>query len=135
MKICPKCRQTYFDNFQKCNSCGLFLQTVANSRILTQKSQPKIAQQVAASSVAQGQIEFRRQCRACKTVWHSLLAREKQISSSEKANCCGVISFCGNPSAQTQAVHNLEANRSEMARLRSCPKCGSANYDEGIISY
>ncbi len=81
--------------------------------------------------------EYQRQCQACGKVWHSLVSREKQIASDNKSNTCNVIAQgCGcNPAAQLQAKRNAEANQSEIANLKKCPQCGSANYNERIIDY
>lgn len=79
--------------------------------------------------------EYQRQCQSCGKMWHSLVAREKQIGQSEKANCCNSVAQCGNPAAQLQASGNLDRNRSELQRLRSCPDCGSANFNERIVDH
>ncbi len=86
--------------------------------------------------------EFQRQCQVCGKVWHSLVSREKQIESLQKANalqsCGAAMQTCGScgvigSGTQAQANRNLDANRSELARLKSCPQCGSANFNEKII--
>jgi len=71
----------------------------------------------------------------CGKVWHSLVARETQISRNEQANNCNVAAQCCNPAAQLQAKRNVEANQSELARLRQCPNCQSTNYHQVIIDH
>jgi|SRR5687767_1892798 len=80
-----------------------------------------------------GVREYRRTCRQCGKVWHSLVSRETQIKRSENAKVCNVIAQCCNPAAQLQASRNVDANRSEITRLRQCPICSSANYNEVIL--
>lgn len=80
-----------------------------------------------------GHKEYKRTCRSCSKVWHSLLSREDQIKRDEESNNCNVCAQCCNPSAQLQAKRNVEANQSELSRLKRCPECGSANYDEIIV--
>jgi hypothetical protein len=82
-----------------------------------------------------GTQEYRRTCMVCGKVWHSLVAREAQISRNEKANTCNAVGQCCNPAAQLQAKRNLEANQSEIAQLHQCPNCHSANYQEVIIDH
>lgn len=78
--------------------------------------------------------EYRRKCQMCGKVWHSLVQREAQIHSSQKAHACAAIGNCCGPSgAQLQASRNLDANTSELTRLRQCPSCGSANYTEILV--
>jgi len=79
--------------------------------------------------------EYRRVCSQCGTVWHSLVSRERQIEGSNKASGCNVCAQMCNPSAQLQASRNLEAGRSELTRLRQCPKCLSASYSEILITH
>ena len=77
--------------------------------------------------------EYRRTCNACGKMWHSLVSREQQIERDEKANNCQVCAQCCNPSAQLQAKRNVEANQSELSRLRACPECKSSNYNEEVV--
>lgn len=79
-----------------------------------------------------GPREYKRTCRSCGKVWHSLVSREEQIKRDEQSNNCNVCANCCNPSAQLQAKRNVEANQSELYRLKRCPECGSVNYDEII---
>ena len=88
--------------------------------------------------------EYQRQCQACGKVWHSLVTREKQIKSMEKSSslmaCGSAMQSCGScgqvgSSTNAQASRNLEANRSDLQKLRSCPDCGSANFNERIVDH
>ncbi len=77
--------------------------------------------------------EFRRQCRECRTTWHSLVEREKRITKDLKMNGCIQIMMCANPSAMQRSARNTNRTINELARLKICPKCNSKNYDETII--
>jgi hypothetical protein len=88
--------------------------------------------------------EYQRKCNACGKLWHSLISREKDIQRSQKSSsfiACGSAmqscSSCGQigSATQAQASRNIDASKSELQRLRSCPECGSANYQEWIIDH
>jgi hypothetical protein len=79
--------------------------------------------------------EYRRTCQQCGTIWHSLVSRENQISSSSQCSFCLMGTSIGNSGAYGQHQRNKQASESELDRLKKCPKCGSANYVEEIISY
>lgn len=77
--------------------------------------------------------EYRRTCRACGKVWHSLVDREAGIQADMKNALCD---FCMcSPSVTVQAKRNVAAQKSEISRLRSCPQCQSGVYDEEIVSH
>lgn len=88
--------------------------------------------------------EYQRQCTVCGKVWHSLVSREKEIKFSQVSDSmmgcgsglqsCGTCGIIGS-GTQAQASRNLDANTSELQKLRSCPECGSANFQERIINY
>lgn len=89
-------------------------------------------------------IEYRRTCQVCGKVWHSLPLREKQIESNVKTDagmmCGGAMQNCGTCGAlgggtAAQASRNLDANQSELQRLKSCPECSSVNYKEEVIEH
>jgi hypothetical protein len=87
--------------------------------------------------------EYKRKCKQCGKVWHSLVSREEQVKNSIKSSQCHKsVAACGMCSGNwlafgpaTQAERNIEASQSELDRLRKCPKCGSMNYKEEIITY
>ncbi len=85
-------------------------------------------------------FEYRRTCNRCGKVWHSLASRERQIEADERRNAwtqgagamsCGMCGATGLNTA-SQASRNIEAGRSELHRLRSCPDCLSSHYDQEI---
>lgn len=91
-----------------------------------------------------GPQEYRRRCNACGKVWHSLVAREEQIIQMQKSTSlmavgsamqgCGSCGTMGSgTSAQLQ--RNLDGQSSELHRLRSCPQCGSSDYNERIVAH
>lgn len=79
--------------------------------------------------------EYRRTCRVCGKVWHSLVKRENQIKRDTFLNACQGFNYCCNPGASLQANRNISANESEISRLRKCPECQSTNYSEEIIEH
>lgn len=78
--------------------------------------------------------EFKRTCKECKKVWHSLESREKQVQKDISINNLSVLgNCCCNPGAQLQAKRNVEANQDALSKLKQCPNCGSVNYKEEIL--
>jgi hypothetical protein len=91
-----------------------------------------------------GVSEYQRTCRSCNKVWHSLVSRENEIqiqmiadnflASGGALQQCGTCGMWGT-STLTQSTRNIDANNSELSRLRSCPNCQSHSYDEQIVQY
>lgn len=83
--------------------------------------------------------EYKRTCKECGKVWHSLVSREKEIKSSVNSNSCLQVSeamnCCGDMGAMAQAGRNVDAQTDLLDKLKKCPNCGSKNYEETIISY
>jgi type I site-specific restriction-modification system R (restriction) subunit len=81
--------------------------------------------------------EYKRTCNECGKIWHSLAKREKKLERSETmSNCQQGINACTcNPAATAQHRKNRQDTTSEIENLKSCPECGSKNYDEEIIEY
>lgn len=81
--------------------------------------------------------EYKRTCKECGKVWHSLASREKQIASDVKCNACVQASTAcsGNMGAATQSKRNVESQQDLLDKLKKCPQCGSANYKEEEIIY
>ncbi len=88
--------------------------------------------------------EYERTCLQCGTVWHSLKSRETDLKLSafqgtlgscqgslQQCNTCGM---CGG-TRQATSQRNWDANRSELDRLKSCPRCGSHSFSEKILTY
>lgn len=78
--------------------------------------------------------EYKRTCNECRKVWHSLVDREKQLTTNLGVDFCGVCGTCGSPH-QAQYSRNFDANNSSLAQLKKCPQCGSGNYTETAIYY
>ena len=80
--------------------------------------------------------EFRRTCRRCGKVWHSLQSREAQVEGGTKYGVCG---FCGDlaEARESAAPAVREGQRmhsaQELARLRQCPECTSQSYEEELL--
>ena len=79
--------------------------------------------------------EYRRTCRTCGKVWHSLLDREAKIRKDIKDNKCAPLIHCCNPEVEAQSRRNIAAQDSELSRLQKCPECHSANYHEEILTH
>jgi hypothetical protein len=77
--------------------------------------------------------EYRRECRQCGQVWHSLMKREAELARKESDSKTDVCCNCCDPNAQLQAKRNRDATQSELTRLKMCPKCQSSNYKETIV--
>jgi hypothetical protein len=88
--------------------------------------------------------EFKRTCKACGQVWHSLESREKELSVkktgynlqtlSATMQACGSCGMCGT-SQIPQTSRNVDAVTSEWDRLKSCPRCSSRNFTEELVDY
>jgi len=95
---------------------------------------PKPSNTKPSSAAPKGIQEYRRTCKSCGKVWHSLVEREKAIEKDKKNNQRDSFQLC-NSSTMSQAKHNIAANESELSRLRRCPECQSAIYREEIITH
>lgn len=94
--------------------------------------------------------EYQRTCRRCGTVWHSLVKRENALKSKECSasfeSCSASLGSCGTIFGDRKIEHwgasgaeaGWENNKNnlqrELHRLKSCPKCGSADYSEQIAT-
>jgi len=77
--------------------------------------------------------EYRRTCKRCGKVWHSLIEREENIQKEMKGDNCASVIHCCNPEVGAQSRRNVAAHDSELSRLRTCPECQSAHYREEIL--
>jgi DNA-directed RNA polymerase subunit RPC12/RpoP len=87
--------------------------------------------------------EYKRTCKNCGQVWHSLVSRERQLRVNKAAygmqtvggymQQLGTCGMCGRHTAQT--ARNQDALGMELDRLQRCPNCGSKNYFEEIVDY
>jgi len=91
--------------------------------------------------------EYKRTCKNCGQVWHSLVSREKKLKRDKTSygiqkaggamqqlggsmQQCGTCGMCGGGSARTgaqvytQTSRNIDAASAELARLKRCPNCG-----------
>lgn len=137
--ICPHCKEPIYSGPSNCPICGKDLKTGS----LQSKKKPQTYTQPPRQSKG-SLVEYRRTCQVCGKIWHSLASREEQIISNQKNDAlmavggglqsCGTCGTCGS-GTQTQATRNLNANQSDLQRLRSCPECSSANYIEQIIDH
>ena len=88
-------------------------------------------------------VEYKRKCKACGKVWHSLKKRELELEQEIKkaqdaTKTAGWGMLAGSWSAlgaSEQAERNLQATKKELDKLKSCPKCGSHSYTEKEIVY
>jgi len=81
--------------------------------------------------------EYKRKCRECGKVWHSLALREKEIEGGIKCDACvqGSTACGGNLGAATQSKRNVDSQQDVLDKLKKCPNCGSRNYKEEVIIY
>ncbi len=81
--------------------------------------------------------EFRRKCRRCGKVWHSLCSREEQLVANSKAGFCGFCFDLLDSNEHKAAVEIREGQRnsahSELFRLHQCPECSSTSYDQEVL--
>ena len=77
--------------------------------------------------------EFKRVCSQCSKVWHSLIKREKELTTEATLTAIGGAGNCCNPAASLQANRNRHAISDTLSQLRKCPECGSAKYTETIV--
>ena len=128
-KICPACGKTH-EAANTCPFCGAAVP-------------PPPIKIVNPDVVIQIQ-EYKRTCRNCGKIWHSLVSREKQLRLQETSyniGACGsnmqsasTCFMCGGSRA-AQMERNKDATKSEIDRLKKCPECGSRNYSEDLMSY
>ncbi len=77
--------------------------------------------------------EYKRKCKECKKIWHSLDSREAEIKKNIKFNAGQqTCHACSDHGAALQAKRNVESNQELLDKLLKCPKCGSANYSENV---
>ncbi|MBS3148337.1 hypothetical protein J4219_05610 [Candidatus Woesearchaeota archaeon] len=79
--------------------------------------------------------EFKRKCNQCGKVWHVLESREKKLRGDVIFNAAQQTLTCCNPSASLQAKRNVEANETELHKLKRCPECNSSDYSGTIVIY
>lgn len=79
--------------------------------------------------------EYRRTCKSCGKVWHSLVEREKKIQNEMTINQRLHCFYCCNDEVASQYARNKEANETDLDRLKKCPECQSSNYEEEIITF
>lgn len=81
--------------------------------------------------------EYKRTCNECGEVWHVLASREWKVktqkASNEMQQCGAALSCCLPMSALSQS--NVQSSQEQLDKMRSCPECGSRNYDEETIRY
>ena len=119
----------------KCDKCG--------KEFKTQQEAEKHEKNCNSSNPKKQVQEYKRKCRQCGKVWHSLVSREKEISKGLFTNncygCTAGLGMCGGHwsalGAGAQTQRNEHALKDELNRLKSCPQCHSNNYEEEIITY
>ena len=135
-KTCSKCGNIETnDQAVFCDKCGTKLSIV--DEIKPNEIKPTVKHE----NIIQ---EYRRTCKNCGKVWHSLVSRERELNlrattsklseigtRMQAASCCFM---CGDRGA-AQYGRNVDATKNEIERLKSCPNCLSKNYTEEIIPY
>jgi hypothetical protein len=88
--------------------------------------------------------EYKRTCKNCGQVWHSLLSRERELGTKKTGynlqtvggtmQACGTCGMCGGRQI-SQTSRNADAIDAELDRLKRCPNCSSRNYNEEVVDY
>lgn len=69
-------------------------------------------------------------CNECNNKWHYLDSVEKQMKTQIAGNAMVGLGMCCNPCAVTATSNaNTQLNQ-QLAKLKSCPKCGSQNVNK-----
>jgi hypothetical protein len=79
--------------------------------------------------------EYRRTCKGCGKVWHSLVGKEDYLRQKLGANAAQIAAGCGSPSTASQGMATGQLISADLAKLRTCPECGSSNYAEEVVDY
>lgn len=81
--------------------------------------------------------EYKRTCKGCGKVWHSLASREDKLKTdSISGSCVQASTACsGNLGAATQSQRNVQSANEQLDNLKKCPQCGSSNYNEEVLVY
>lgn len=84
--------------------------------------------------------EYKRTCKECGKVWHSLIEREKQINPNKfcDEDNCGQFSggCCGGPNAASaQYRKNVQDRENSLQNLQRCPQCNSSHHTTTIVYY
>ncbi|MEK6938347.1 MAG: hypothetical protein AABX04_04855 [Nanoarchaeota archaeon] len=66
-------------------------------------------------------------CNECQNKWHYLDSVEKQMSGQGMANAMMGLGSCCNPCMVTATANANTQLGQQIAKLKSCPKCGSSN--------
>ena len=81
--------------------------------------------------------EYKRTCNECGETWHVLASRERKVKTQKAGNsmqqCGAALSCCFPMAALSQS--NVQDSEDQLEKMRSCPECGSHNYDEETIRY
>lgn len=137
IESCPNCNEPVYSGTSVCPHCRKQTAQLQPQKPLQTYEQPL-------QKSVNHLIEYRRTCQVCGKVWHSLVSREKHVTSRQTNNsllaCGGALQSVGScglfgSGLQAQASRNADANQSELQRLRSCPECSSANYKEEVIDH
>ena len=81
--------------------------------------------------------EYKRKCNQCGKIWHSLVSDEKSLKSGTILDALVGIGtgLSGDLGASTQSRRNAQAQEEKATSLKRCPKCGSSDYTEEIITF
>jgi hypothetical protein len=104
------------------------------------KEEIKEKVKIADSKILVEEIEYKRTCKECGKVWHSLKKREEEIKKLQNAaSYQSALSYCTcSPlmyGAAAQYDRNWASAQKDLDSLMSCPVCGSRNYEEKEIMF
>jgi acetyl-CoA carboxylase beta subunit len=80
--------------------------------------------------------EYKRKCNQCGKVWHSLVADEKSLNRGAFLESLVAVgtALSGDLGTSAQSRRNAQAQQGQDKSLKRCPKCGSADYTEELVS-
>lgn len=83
--------------------------------------------------------EYKRKCKSCGKVWHSLKSMEDSLKSDQNFNYClqGIQAGTGNAHKAASEVRRTDIRnvQSNISSLKKCPDCGSSNYTEELVTF
>jgi RNA polymerase subunit RPABC4/transcription elongation factor Spt4 len=113
MKKCNNCGQNLDESAKFCTSCG-------SNSIFDSSRQA---------------AEYKRTCNQCSQTWHTLVEREEEIkrglAGNKKEDCCNMC----DENAKRQREMQKNTYENEYERLKTCPKCGSGNFAQELVTY
>jgi len=154
LRPCPNCKAQISDLAEICPKCGktinlsglstTFENAFKESHNLIQAAKATLDSLPPPPKKPEPLVkEFKRTCKECGKVWHSLSEREEELKSKLthcKTQCCGgtedaSATQCRKGCFGVAGPDSKESVTSALESVRKCPNCGSGNYSEETITY